>query len=93
MAKYVLYDNKPNPFYNKTTIEYDVKEHGNVRIAIFNVLGEKVKTLVSRTQNSGRYTLEWDGTDDSGSQVPGGMYLCRMTAKGFMKNKKMLLLR
>jgi len=93
MERYVLYDNKPNPFYSKTTIEYDVKEHGIVKIAIFNVLGEKVKNLVSKTHNSGRYSLEWDGTDDSGNQVPGGMYLCRMTSKGFMKNRKMLLLR
>ncbi|MBN2282232.1 MAG: hypothetical protein JXQ65_16740 [Candidatus Marinimicrobia bacterium] len=91
--RYVLYDNKPNPFYSKTTIEYDVKEHGMVRIEIFNVLGEKVKTLVAQSHNSGTYSLDWDGTDDSGSQVPGGMYLCRMTARNFSKNNKMLLLR
>ncbi len=90
---YVLHDNRPNPFYSNTTIRYDVKEFGNVQIAIYNVLGERVKTLVNRNHAAGQYTLEWNGTDDSGSQVPGGMYLCRMIAKGFVSNKKMLLLR
>lgn len=91
--KFMLHDNSPNPFYSKTRIEYEVKDYGNVRIAVYNVLGEKVKTLVSGNHVAGFYSVEWDGTDESGSQVPGGMYLCRMTARGFVKNQKMLLLR
>ncbi len=91
--KYILHDNSPNPFYSKTRIDYEIREYGNVKIEVYNVLGEKVKTLVSRTHTSGHYFVEWDGTNESGSHVPGGMYLSRMIAKGFVKNKKMLLLR
>jgi len=91
--RFVLHDNRPNPFYSSTTIRYDVKEFSNVQIAIYNVLGEKVKTLVNRNHAAGQYTVKWNGADDSGSQVPGGMYLCRMIAKGYVSNKKMLLLR
>lgn len=91
--KYVLHHNIPNPFYTSTRIDYEVGEYGNVKIEIFNVLGGKIKTLVARNHSAGVYNITWNGTDESGNQVPGGMYLCRMTAKGFMKNKKMVLLR
>ncbi len=92
-TKFLLYDNTPNPFYTITRIKYEVKEYSHVRVEIYNVLGEKVKTLASRNHSAGSYTVEWNGTDELGSQVPGGMYICRMIARGFVQNKKMLLLR
>jgi hypothetical protein len=91
--RYILHQNYPNPFNLETTIQYEVSEFGPVEIVIFNVLGKRVKTLASGNHPPGIYETHWNGTDSNGSPVPGGMYLCRMRARGFILHKKVLLMK
>ncbi len=72
---------------------YHVAEAGHVSIGIYNIVGQKVRTLVSTEQQANSYTVQWDGKNDSGLQVPTGMYFYRLRATGFTQSKRMLLLR
>jgi len=92
-SDFFLYQNSPNPFNTITRIKYEVSEYSNVEIAIYDVLGKRLKVLVNTKSSAGLYETAWDGTDKSGLHLPGGMYLCRMTAKGFIEHRKVLLLR
>lgn len=85
--------NFPNPFNPSTTISYRIPGKSIVDITIFNVLGQKVKSLVHRRQLPGYYRVKWDGTDDSGKPVASGIYLYQLKTKTFVKTRKMILLR
>ncbi|MDZ7343551.1 MAG: T9SS type A sorting domain-containing protein, partial [candidate division KSB1 bacterium] len=89
---FALHQNYPNPFNPQTTIRYEVARSGNVTIEIFNLLGQKVKTLVDKMQPAGAYTIQWGGTDERGILVPSGVYFYRMESADFVKVRKMLLL-
>ena len=84
-----LQQNYPNPFNPSTTIDFAVKEQGRVELAIFDVLGRKVKTLVSESLPMGSYSAMWDGTDNAGSAVPSGVYVYRMTAGTYSSFRKL----
>ena len=88
-----LQGNYPNPFNPSTTIAFDKAVEGNVRIEIFNVRGQRVTTLVNEVYTPGKYTVEWNGTDQSGRQVGSGLYFYRMTADEFTSTKRMVLLK
>lgn len=94
---YALLQNYPNPFNPHTTIEYDVPEIGGkiprVAIQIFNILGQKVKTIDRGEKDSGRYKVIWDGRDDNGVSVPSGVYFYRLLSEDFATSKKMVLLK
>jgi hypothetical protein len=92
---YALADNYPNPFNPETTIKYQLPEAGQVRLEVYNMLGQVVKTLVdNQFQNAGRYTLQWDATNNSGQPLSSGVYFYRILAGGeFQSHKKMLLLK
>jgi len=77
---FALQQNYPNPFNPSTTIRFAIKEASVADIAIFNVLGQQVKTLASERLTPGTYTVKWDGTDNRGISVPSGIYFVRMTA-------------
>jgi flagellar hook assembly protein FlgD len=64
-----------------------------VTIEIFNVLGQKVRTLVNEMKSAGSYRTEWDGNDDAGKQVSTGVYLYRFSAGDVVQTKKMVLLK
>ena len=85
---YALHPNWPNPFNSSTTIRYDVSQAGKVSLTIFNLLGQKVATLFNGRQLAGSYTIHW-----SASNLPSGLYLCRMEAAGFAQTRKMLLVK
>jgi hypothetical protein len=91
--RYELGQNMPNPFNPNTVIVFAVPRPAEVRIEVFNVLGQKVKTLANEFSKAGYKRVEWDGTDDNGSSVASGVYLYRMTAGDFSETKKMLLLK
>jgi len=88
-----LSQNYPNPFNPVTTIEYSLPERSNVTIEIYNVLGQRVQTLVNREESAGSYTVTWDGSDASGKPAATGLYLYRFQAGDHVETKKMLLLK
>lgn len=88
-----LSQNYPNPFNPVTAIEYRLPERSHVKLKVFNVLGQKVRTLIDREESAGSYTIIWDGTDTSGKSVASGVYLYRFQAGDHIETKKMLLLK
>ncbi|MEW6196588.1 MAG: T9SS type A sorting domain-containing protein [Bacteroidota bacterium] len=90
---YSLSNNYPNPFNPTTTIKYELPKASNVKIEIFNSLGELVKVLKDEYHNAGRYEAVWNGRDNSGMQVSSGVYFYRMHTEGFTLVKKMMLVK
>ena len=91
---FALGQNVPNPFNPSTTIYYDVPlGGGDVSIRVFDVAGRLVRTLVSGHQSAGAKSVTWSGVNDRGQSVSSGIYFYRMTAPGFTRTKKMVLLR
>lgn len=91
--EFALRQNAPNPFNPTTSIAYDLPKATNVRLDIFNVLGQKVVTLVDGFQNAGTQNVIWDGRDQSGSSVASGIYFYRISAGDFSATKKMMMLK
>jgi len=91
---YSLIQNYPNPFNPKTTISYELPKSGDINITIYNSTGQLVRTLVNEHKESGYYSIEWNGDDDTGNTVPTGMYIYRMTnGENVVDTKKMLLVK
>ncbi len=89
-----LVHNYPNPFNSATTIKYALPQASAVRLDIFNVAGQMVRTLVAKRQEAGRYAVHWDATDDRGHRVSSGIYFYRLQAGSeFVEVKKMLMVR
>jgi hypothetical protein len=88
-----LGDNYPNPFNPTTTIQFGIPQAGTASIVIYNVLGQKVRTLTSDYRAAGRYTITWDGKDDAGHAVGTGMYLYRLQSQQNALVKKMMLVK
>ena len=89
---FALLQNAPNPFNPSTVIRYDVPVEADLRIMVYNILGQPIRTLLDAVKDLGRYAVRWDGRDDRGHGVSAGVYLCRMEAKGFAHTRKMVLL-
>jgi hypothetical protein len=77
-AQSLLMENYPNPFSEITTIAYQLKEASNVRLSIFNILGEQITTLVNHHQAAGYYTLEWNVAEQEGFPLTNSVYIIRM---------------
>jgi hypothetical protein len=90
---FALRQNYPNPFEASTTIRYDLPVRAEVRLAIYDVLGRTVRTLVAREQFAGAHAVVWDGRDDAGREVASGLYVYRLTAGAFTKSAEMILLK
>lgn len=92
-----LFQNYPNPFNSTTTIKFTTAQSGEVKIEIFNILGERVTTLLSKHLLPGTYNVKWNGLDKTGETVPSGVYLLRVkniTSSGvFSKTNKMIFLK
>jgi hypothetical protein len=90
---FALDQNYPNPFNPSTQISYSLPQAGQVRLEIFNVLGQQVKTLIDNSVEAGRHLVTWDATDNAGRAVSSGVYFYRLSSDRFVDRKKMLLLR
>jgi hypothetical protein len=88
----MLYQNYPNPFNASTTISYQLKNEEHVRIILFNMLGQSIRTLVDEKKSAGSYVINWDGRHDNGSQVSSGIYIYQMHAGEFKQSHKLILL-
>jgi hypothetical protein len=90
---YGLNQNYPNPFNPATTIQYSLAEPGDVKIVVYNALGQEVRTLVSNYKLSGDYSAQWDARDSAGREVASGVYVYRMEVNGFVQTHRMVLMR
>jgi hypothetical protein len=90
---FALYQNYPNPFNPSTTISFDLPVKSHVELAIYNILGQRVATLLNQDFPAGEHEAKWYGTSDQGISVASGVYLYRIRAEGFTKTRKMLLLK
>jgi len=91
---FALANNYPNPFNPATTIKYALPEASQVRLEVFNTVGQVVRTMVDAHQNAGRYVVEWDATSDNGVNLSSGIYFYRLQVEGnYLEVKKMLLLK
>jgi photosystem II stability/assembly factor-like uncharacterized protein len=96
--KFSLSQNYPNPFNPSTSISYGLPEQSYVRLRVFNMLGQNVRTLVSGAQGAGTYEVVWDGKNAAGQHVSSGLYFYRLEATpeqgdGFVSLRKMLMLK
>jgi hypothetical protein len=80
--EYALYQNYPNPFNPTTTIKYALPVESKVTAEMYNVLGQRVKTLISTEQGAGYHTVDWNGTNDQGAPLASGLYMLRLSAEG-----------
>ena len=92
-TEYAVSQNYPNPFNPFTNIQYQLPRANHLRLTIYNIRGEEVRTLVDDRQEAGYYSIKWDGTNNVGEKVASGIYLYKMTAGKFMNTKKMILLK
>jgi hypothetical protein len=90
---FTLHQNFPNPFNPITTLSYDLPKDSDVRLSIFDMLGNKVATLVSTYQKAGYKNVTWNATDSMGIPVSAGVYLYQIEAGEFIQTRKMLLLK
>ncbi|MDZ7369799.1 MAG: Ig-like domain-containing protein [candidate division KSB1 bacterium] len=88
-----LAQNYPNPFNPETTIRFDVPKEAYVTLEVYNVLGQRVRTLFKEKMEAGYHSVVWDGKDDQGLRVSSGVYYYRLHAQEFSDTKKMLLLK
>jgi hypothetical protein len=90
---FVLNQNYPNPFNPSTSIDFSILSRCNVEIIVYNTIGQTVKTLTEKIYSAGSHSVTWDGTDNSGNEVPSGVYFYKMIAGDFVESKKMVLVR
>jgi hypothetical protein len=88
-----LYGNAPNPFVQNTGIWYGLKQEASVKLTVFNVLGQSLRTLVDQKEGPGRHMIVWDGKNDLGSRVTPGVYWYRLRAGSYTSVKKTIVVR
>ncbi|MGA1196665.1 MAG: FlgD immunoglobulin-like domain containing protein [Candidatus Latescibacterota bacterium] len=92
-SAYALTQNYPNPFNPATSIRYSLAQPGEVKIVVYNALGQEVRTLVDNYKLSGDYSAQWDALDNAGNEVASGVYMYRMEVNGFTQPHRMVLTR
>ena len=88
-----LAQNYPNPFNPTTKISYSIPESESVKLAVYNINGQLIKTLVNGQKDAGSYNALWNGKDESGNSVSSGVYFYRIKAGDFTAAKRMLLVK
>jgi hypothetical protein len=91
--EFLLSQNYPNPFNPETRINYQINRTEFVKLSVYNLLGEKVTTLVSETQIPNSYTVIWNGKDDQGKDVPSGAYIYTLKLNRSSQSFRMMLVR
>jgi FlgD Ig-like domain/Right handed beta helix region len=92
-AKTQLLGNFPNPFNPSTTIKFDIANKSDVELAIYNIKGQKVQTLVNGQINAGLHTVIWNGKDQNNQSVASGIYFYKLTSDSRTQTKRMMLLK
>ncbi len=91
--QYALHNNYPNPFNPVTTISFDLPEEIHTEVAVYNMMGQKVRTLHSGSMTAGRHHILFDGVDDQYRPLGSGVYFYRIAAGDFFATKKMMLIK
>jgi hypothetical protein len=92
-APFELAQNVPNPFNPTTSIRFTVPEDSYVKLAVYDVAGRRIRTLIDKPLKANFYRVDWNGRNDAGRQVSSGMYFYRIQAGRHTQARKMLLLR
>jgi len=92
-TSFALAQNYPNPFNPSTEISYSLPVASQVELSVYNVLGQKVNTLVNSEMPAGDHTVTWDGRNSSGGSVSSGVYFYRIQANNYVETKKMMMLK
>ncbi len=92
-AAFALEQNYPNPFNPTTVISYQLASRSEVKLIVYNALGQEVRRLVSAMQEAGAYKLQWDGKDQTGRPLTSGVYIYRLLTKEAVFTRKMIFLR
>lgn len=90
---YALQQNYPNPFNPSTNIRYQLPAQADVKLVVYNILGQEVRRLIDEKMQAGYHTVTWDGRNAQGLPVPSGVYYYKITAGDFSASKKMLLIK
>ena len=91
--QYAIMSSYPNPFNPQTTISYELYSDSNIELAIFNLLGQKVATLVDEFAEAGNYSSVWNGQDALGREAASGVYVLKLTTENEVISNKITLLR
>ena len=91
--KFSLSEAYPNPFNPETKINFNIAKSSNVKMIVYNILGQKIRTLVNQEMNAGSYSTTWNGRDDFDKQVASGIYLFSLETASFKTTKKVMLLK
>jgi hypothetical protein len=92
-APIALHQNHPNPFTLSTTIAFTLRRPGHVTLAVYNIQGRRIRTLVDEGATEGDHTVSWDGTDELGVDVAAGVYMYRLVHEDHEETRKMILVR
>jgi len=92
-AGFRLAQNYPNPFNSSTAIVFTVPEAAQVTVSVYDLAGKRVKTAIDKEVTSGEHRIMWNGRNEQGRAVAGGVYLLKMTVGNFSLTRKMTLLR
>jgi beta-glucanase (GH16 family) len=90
---FILAQNYPNPFNPTTEIVFQINKIGNVKLSVYNVLEQKVTTLVNESKDPGNYSVTWNGRNDAGFSVPSGIYFYQLEQGNVQLVKKMMLIK
>ena len=91
--KFDLSYNFPNPFNPSTQFKVTVKEPSNIKVAVYNILGKEIQLLLNENLPAGEYTIQWDGKDNEGNILSGGVYFIQMIAGSYHKTIKIIFLK
>ncbi|MEK7727913.1 MAG: T9SS type A sorting domain-containing protein, partial [candidate division KSB1 bacterium] len=89
-ASYFLAPNYPNPFKHSTRLQYGLPTRAEVTLAVYDILGRNIKTLVQRVEEAGIKFVTWEGTDELGRTVSAGLYVCQLRAGDFVQTRKLV---
>jgi len=92
-TEYALNQNYPNPFNPTTEIGFNLSNAGDITLEIYNIMGQKVSTLIDERMESGSHLVTWDSRDNTGQSVSSGIYFYRLITDEFIDTKKMTLLK
>ena len=90
---FALFQNYPNPFNPETRIEFTMKQQQQAELAIYNILGQRVRLLVDEVREAGKHTVSWNGLNDHGEALASGLYFYSLKTGSFTETRRMILLR